>query len=491
MTGKSVYNRRELPEIVCESHPEWVGLYDRAWQIAFKNMEYPDREGWLPQMTCMPGAGILWQWDSCFMTLFSRYSNNTVSAMNNLDNLYRLQRDDGYMSMAYRIKTEEPAYGERINPPLFAWVEWEYFLVTGDDTRLERVLPRLVGLYDWIKNNRRRVNELYWFEDSGSSGMDNSPRSGYLSEDMDGSDVCFIDLACQQALSAICISKIARYLGRSETGSRFETEHEALKRIINDMHWCERTGFYFDVFARNEKGLHNNFLNHKTVAGFWPIISEIANERQVNRLIGHLSDPDEFMTPHLVPVLSKDDPNYEASGCYWRGSVWPPTNYMIVNGLKKRNRFFLAREIALKHVNSMIETARNENYDSIWECYSPEYMRPATREDGAVVRSDFVGWSGLGPIAMLIENILGFGFDAKNNRITWVIGTKGVHGIKNLRFNNKTVSLVCHCSSSVPGETKIEVETTGTINLRVLSMGKNQNLAMDFVLGDGRQEVFV
>ena len=69
MAEKLIYNRGELPEILCESHPEWVELYDRAWQIAFKNMEYSDREGWLPQMTCMPGVGILWQWDSCFMTL--------------------------------------------------------------------------------------------------------------------------------------------------------------------------------------------------------------------------------------------------------------------------------------------------------------------------------------------------------------------------------------------------------------------------------------
>ncbi|WP_414632104.1 hypothetical protein, partial [Acetomicrobium sp. UBA5826] len=32
----------------------------------------------------------------------------------------------------------------------------------------------------------------------------------------------------------------------------------------------------------------------------------------------------------MVPSLSADDLQYNPNGDYWRGSVWPPTNYMIL-----------------------------------------------------------------------------------------------------------------------------------------------------------------
>ncbi|MFA5863349.1 MAG: trehalase family glycosidase [Phycisphaerae bacterium] len=463
-----------LPQVICEKHPEWVTLFNTAWRMGFENLEYPAQPGWKPQLTCMPGRGCLWQWDSCFMTLFARYSNGQLPGMNNLDNLYRLQRDDGFMAMAYEMDSGRPAYGERINPPLFAWAEWEYFRVTGDASRFESVLPRLVRYFDWIKTNRTRASGLYWFEDSGSSGMDNSPRSGWLSEKLNGSDVCFIDLACQQALSATYIQKIAQYMDQAGLVDRFGQEHDALRQLINGYHWSEKVGLYFDLFSRDWKDARHNFLNHKTLASFWPLISKVANEGQVGRLMEHLVNPNEFWTPHPLPTLSKDDPNYDPLGGYWLGGVWAPTNYMVAAGLKKFQKHDLAREIAVRHLNAMVEVMRSETYDSIWECYSPEYPRPGTDGygHGALVRSDFVGWTGLGPIAMLIEHIFGFDFDAKENRITWVIGTEGVHGVENLTFNHKTLSCLCHGKNPSTGKVRICVESSGDIKLVLMILGK-------------------
>lgn len=344
----------KLPKIICDANPDWVKMYYLAWETAFSNIEYPKKEGWLPQMTCMPGMGMIWQWDSCFMTFISNYSNGTISALNNLDNLYSVQREDGYLCMAYYIETGEPCYESRINPPLLAWAEWQHFLISGDNSRFERVLPSLVKYYNWIKANRRRNNGLYWFEDSGSSGMDNSPRGVYFSTHLDGSDVSYIDLICQQALSAYCISKIAANIQNYEIERQFIEEYKDLYTLINKHHWNEKTGFYYDLFTRHNKHLKNNYVNHKTVAGFWPIISGVADNYQVNKLIEHLVNPDEFMTPHPVPTISKDDPNYNPLGGYWLGSVWAPTNYMIVKGLRQRKRYGLAREIAIKHLNAMM-----------------------------------------------------------------------------------------------------------------------------------------
>lgn len=97
-------------------------LYDEAWQTAFENVEYIDKSGWKDNLTCMPGTGIVWQWNSCIMIFITNFSNSTLTVLNNLDNLYRLRREsDGFMAMAYFIETGEPAYRERINPLLMAW----------------------------------------------------------------------------------------------------------------------------------------------------------------------------------------------------------------------------------------------------------------------------------------------------------------------------------------------------------------------------------
>jgi len=389
--------------------------------------------------------------------------------LNNLDNLYRLQREDGYQSMAYRIETEQPAFGERINPPLFAWAEWEHYLVTGDASRFEKVMPRLIRLYDWIRENRTRVSGLYWFEDTGSSGMDNAPRSGYASSGLNGSDICFVDLACQQALSARCISKMADCLNRQDVAEDFTRRHRELARLINARHWSDRSGFYFDVFGRDCSELRHNFLNHKTVAGFWPILSDVADRQQIQRLKDHLLNPDEFWSIHPVPSLSRDDPNYESHGGYWLGGVWAPTNYMVVRGLEQRGEPELAYEIAVRHLRAMVDVWRNPDFASIWEAYAPDFMRPANWEGGDLVRSNFVGWSGLGPIAMLIENIFGMDFDAPRNRIKWQIRVGGDHGISNLRFNTHTVSLRCQDQDRAAGRVKILIETSGPVDV-VLSV---------------------
>ena len=468
-------NQKEaLPRILFEARPDWVNLFNRAWEIAISNIYQPPFSDWKPQMTCMPGVDRIWVWDSCFMTFFSRYSNGLLPGMNNLDNLYRLQREDGFIAMAYDADTGLPSFGERINPPLFAWSELLYWRFTGDDSRFATVLPRLVRFFDWIKNNRRRKKGTYWFEDSGSTGMDNSPRSGYFAEYLNGSDICHIDLAAQQALAAECLQKIANHMGNEPIADRFRMEHKELTALLDKYHWDERSGFYYDVF--NMSSMERlNFLNHKTAASFWPLVSGNADFRQADSLIKYLLDPEEFWTPHPVATLSRKDPNYDPEGGYWLGSIWAPTNYMISKGLHRHGRADVARNLAMKHLDYLSKVL--ESHDTIFECYAPEHARPATRSRGDFARSDFVGWSGLGPIAMLIEDIIGLDFDAPERRVTWNItmdGLHGLHGVENLLFLGAPVSLRCRKSENQESSIVVKVETSKSFDLVLHVPGKKE-----------------
>lgn len=468
MENRYSFNKSALPVPVIEGKPEWVELYYKAWELAFQNIDYIGKEGWKPQLTCMPGVGVIWQWDSCFMAFITNYANGTLSALNNLDNLYRLRRKgDGYMSMAYRIEEEEPAYGERINPPLMAWAEWEAYQVSGDTSRFQRILPALEGCFDFIEKNRTRNCGLYWFEDPGSSGMDNAPRGGYYSLAQNGSDLCYIDLACQQALSAKCIANMYEVLGDGEKEAFYRREQQRICDLINRYHWSEKAQFYFDFFIRSEKNQKVKFLNSKTMASAWTLLCGAAEGKRAEQMINHLFNPEEFYTKVPFASLSQDDPNYDSTGGYWLGGVWTPTNYAAIRGVAELGRPEMAREAAIRYLDAVYAVANDPAYGSIWECYAPEEHRPATAEAGELVRTDFVGWSGIAPITMLIENIIGLTFNARENTVNFRLFPNRCCGLRNMHFNGNVVSVECTKYVPVDGKSTVKVTAEKPFTLKI------------------------
>lgn len=483
-----IYNKQMLPELVLPDRQEWVQLYDKTWELAFRNMEYIHKPGWKPQLTCMPGVDTIWQWDSCLMVFITNYSNATISALNNLDNLYRLRRpSDGYMSMAYRISTEQPAWPGRINPPLMAWAEWEAYRIRPDKSRLEQVLPALEGNYRFIENNRRRVSGLYWFEDPGSTGMDNSPRGPYFCEKLDGSGICHVDLACQQALSAKCIGNICQALGDGKKAAFYYEEQERINGLINRYHWNEKSGFYYDFFGRGTADQKVKFIPCKTAAAFWTVLCGAAQGGRLERMLQILFDPEEFYTEVPFATLSKSDLNYDPSGGYWLGGVWAPTNFALIRGLEEAGYEKLAKEAAEKYLQAISDVFYDPAYGSVWECYCPEAAKPATAEAGELVRPDFVGWSGLAPITMLIENIIGLRFDASQNTISFDLRYQKPCGLNNMAFNGSKVSIQLTHYDPRPGHSALSICCEKPLTLKL----KNGAYQGDFSVCAGKSELSV
>lgn len=488
---KYVYDKDALPRPVFGERQDFIDLYYEAWELAFKNVEYIDRQGWKSILTCMPGVGIMWQWDSSVMTFITNYSNGTLSALNNLDNLYMLRRKrDGFMAMAYNLEDGEPTYGERINPPLMAWAEWEHYLISGDSSRFVPALEALEGIYTFIENNRRREScGLYWFEDTGSSGMDNSPVSGYGATHSDGSDTCFIDLACQQALSAKCMAKMFGVLGNEEKKSFYEGEHRRICQLINERHYSEEAGWYFNFFIRTWKEDRVKFINSKTAATFWTLVSGVASGERLRRVVSHMFNENEFYTKIPFATLSKDDPNYDSAGGYWLGGVWAPTNLAAVKGLCSCGYNELAREAAYKYLDGMCKVNKDPAFGSIWECYAPESYRPATTEYNTLSRDEFVGWSGVAPITMLIENIIGLSFNAEENQVTFHLNGRGECGLENMVFNGNEISVVCTHYEPFKGKTVIETKAENPFKLKVVTKYLWYPMTLDVPEGQAKFEV--
>ncbi len=416
-------SRAKLPQPVVADHPEWTDLYWKAWEIAFSNLKQPEpRSGFISNFIDPAFNGNTFQWDTLFMLQFAHYAEPTFHAIGSLDNFYKKQHADGYICREISRSTgEDFVFGgpeNSVNPPLFSWVEWQNYLLTGDKSRFRDVLPPLVKHYRWLQANRRREGGLYWNTGLGA-GEDDLARNA--------SAHSWVDMTAQQAQNAYYIARIAGQVGEKRVAAYFDAENKALSRRVNASMWDPRTGFYYDLKADGAP------TGIKTVLGFWPLVAHIASKDQATSLARHLQDPKEFWRPNVVPALAADEKGYTPDGQYWNGAVWAPTNYVVVKGLEDYGYEDLATRVTSRYLDNMAEVLRTSG--TIWENYAPE------NASGHGVRN-MVGWSGDGPIALLIENELGIRAFAASRKATWRPRLGGENGLRNLTVGTAHLGLM-------------------------------------------------
>lgn len=297
--------------------------------------------------------------------------------------------------------------------------------------------------------------------------MDNTPRR-------DSARAGWIDMSAQQALAAAHLALIAERLGDTTAQMRWQAEHAALTAAINQYAWNAAETTYYDI-QRN--GLHTG-VRH--LGAYWTLLAGVVPPERADSFVQHLRDPAHFYRHHLFPTLSAADPNYSADGHYWRGGVWAPTNYMVIHGLVRTGFSALARTAAVNHISNMVDAythppnadqiapeERDGDYRTIWECYAPDRRGAATRwDDSFLSRQDFVGWSGLGPIALLIEQGLGIDIDALTNRIVWSLYRTTRHGARRLSVGHGSVDLIAD-EPNADGTRSIRISADATFELEL------------------------
>jgi len=188
----------------------------------------------------------------------------------------------------------------------------------------------------------------------------------------------------------------------------------------------------------------SGFCRVLTPASFWPVFAGCATPEQRKKQFALLKDPNKLGGIVPFPSVSRDDPDFDPKGLYWRGAVWLPVAYMGIKTLEQYGEYEFASQLSLDLLRFMTRTWKEFEPHTIWECYSPTEHKPANSKQKPVVRKDFCGWSALGPISMLIENIIGISnFDSDSRSLTWNPGiTEGRLGIRNLNFSGGRLDLI-------------------------------------------------
>ncbi len=430
--------RHLLPAPFVEGEGTAIDCYWKVWEMAFKNLRpATERNGFLANFIDTAFNNYVFMWDSVFILMFGRYGRRAFNFQRTLDNFYGKQEADGYISRELHNDSGEPRWEAfdpvSTGPNVIHWSEFEHWLNYADRKRLEMVFPPLVAYHEWTRMNRSWPDGSYWSTGYGC-GMDNQPRTREDDRKMQNAHhgfMSWIDANFQAIYSAKNLLRIADVLGRRDEVKFLEEEIESLDSFVNRKMWDEEHAFYFDRYRDGE-------LNSvKTVGAFWGIIAEAVPKRRLKSFIANLRDEAQFKRPHMVPSMPANHPLYAKTGGYWRGAVWPPTNYMILRGLTKIGEDDLAFEIAENHLRNVWETFKK--HGTVFENYAPESSEP-----GMPAVKDFVGWGGVPPVAVFLEYYLGIRPDVPNNSILWDIRLTKEHGVENYPFGNDgIISLKC------------------------------------------------
>lgn len=432
--------KNNLPQPVWGGHKDYLDCYWKAWKIAFSNIRKPkEGTGFVSNYIDAAFNGCIFMWDSAFMLMFGKYAKKIFNFQGTLDNFYSHQHVDGFICRQIEEDSGNDVFARHdpssTGPEVLAWCEWDYFLNFGDKERLARVYPCLVAYHQWMREHFTWRDGTY-FSSGYGCGMDNCPR---LEEKYhvcyDHGHMIWVD-ACMQELNACNILlKMSEVLGRSEFIAELEEERDNLKSVINDKLWDEETKFYYDLRKDNTF----NYVKH--IGAFWSLLAKCVPDERSEAFIAHLNNENEFKTVHRVPTLSRDHEEYNPAGGYWCGSVWSPTNYMVLKGLDQYCKPQLAYDIACAHLDAVVSVYKDTG--TLFENYAPEKVGGDFKR-GSSSMSDFVGWTGLSPISIMFEYVFGIKPNAAENKITWYINLCDRHGIEKYPFgNNGELTLVC------------------------------------------------
>ncbi len=212
---------------------------------------------------------------------------------------------------------------EGLSPGLLAW---------GSDTAL---VPGDEQVPEWeagASGHQRAAWESGQDDLPLWDGVEWDPQRGVLA-------MSAVDLCSYRALDLECLSRIARILGHSAAAERLEAERRRLIETMNRVLWSEGAGLYLDELPGDR---HSPRV---AASNFLPLIAGVPSARRARRMVGVLRDPARFWGACVLPTISRDDPAFDDQQ-YWRGSIWPPMNYLVLQGLRRYGFDELASDLA-------------------------------------------------------------------------------------------------------------------------------------------------
>lgn len=363
-----------------------------------------------------------WFWDSCFHAIAWSYLD-IDRAKEEIRSLLSHQEDSGFIphvtfwnqDLVNRFPfdwryleskgffwflplTQKPQTSVHIQPPVIAQAVESVYQKSDDDKFLNEVLPSLEKYYRWLTTFRDPDGDgLISITAQFESGLDFSPaydpEHGIFRHSMLSfwTNSRWVEVK-NKLIFNFDLARIFKYTQHHRedvlVNSIFIQGLESLSRLSKDLdkrlsNWAEdqarmslealiakcfdpQVGLFWNLVGKEEKQ-----TKVKTIISLMPLIIRQLPKKITDRLVEHLSNSNEFLTPYPVASVSQDEPSFKSNNrlylreFIWRGSLSINTNWFLVNGLRHHGYHRFADKIAKISKQLVERYGFSEFYDSL------------------------------------------------------------------------------------------------------------------------------
>jgi glycogen debranching enzyme len=268
---------------------------------------------------------------------------------------------------------EFPAFSQI---PILAWGVERVYKRNGDKKLLKQCLKPLERFHEWYWRERDVTNigmiavgsysgvvqharwETFDFEvNMDDLKLTHHPtRVGFGQGDWYG-NICVPGNTSYLVLAEKSLMRLAEIMGDKKMAARRKARIDKAEEAIHAHMWDEDAGAFLTVERDTlEK------VPVTTIGSWMPLHAGIATDAQAQRMAEVLQSP-SWQTPIPIPTVDPKDERFDPKG-FWRGDIWPPTNYQIASGLADYGYHDLAADICDRTIANAFENGISEHYDS-------------------------------------------------------------------------------------------------------------------------------
>jgi len=360
----------EDPELTRQVHNLYIDcLFDKLWKPALPGLPY--------RFFSISGAGdesyakCQLLWDPMFiLNAWAPLDDNQVvhdvfrNYWNVIDNNPEAPKGSyRYGMVPCTTKPDLPQDGFS-QIPILAWGCLMVFNQTNDSALLNLCLPYLDKFLNWYATERDVDNDglieygaykkcsiadlvqTARFETFDfAAPLDDLQLTKHPTRDTGGAwygNIEGVDQTCFLAMSERAMIEMCQRTGRVEMMKEYERNLAKRTEAIRAKMWDQETKFFYSLNRDTDKK-----IRVRTLQGFLALTAGLASEEQAKELVKQLTDPSLFWSKYPVTTSAMDEPTFDPNG-FWRGDMWPPTNYLIALGLNRYGYYDIAIELADK-----------------------------------------------------------------------------------------------------------------------------------------------
>ena len=275
------------------------------------------------------------------------------------------------------IKTAPQEVRQFSQIPILAWGLERVYRRNSDRQLLDQCLARLERFHEWFWRERDvrdiglvvvgaysgKVQHARWetfdYEcNMDGLGLTRHPTRRGPKEGAWYGDICVPGNTAYLILAERSLARLATVKGDRAMAERRRERIERGVRAMRDHMWDDDKGTFLSVRRDTlEK------IPVATIGSWIPLTARVPTEAMAGRMAEVLASP-AWMTPLPVPTVERTDDRWKP-GAFWRGDMWPPTNYQIASGLAAYGHTDLAATIADRTVANAIDQGIAEHYHSV------------------------------------------------------------------------------------------------------------------------------